>query len=529
MRGRSKPSPHFLLLRHPEFLKSFRIERETTIAEIENLRRLRVFESEFLMTTPAAYQRWMSRAIEAVCHNLPVRPYSGKDAQSLRRLLESDLFPEEGCAMDKIWERMAGLISESVMVMHPHTAAHLHCPPLIPALAAEVVISALNQSMDSFDQAPAATVIEEELVRWLCDEIRLGHESGGIFTAGGTQSNYMGLLLARDACMDRHFKWPVQKQGLPAEARRLRILCSEAAHFTVEKSAAQLGLGTEAVLRVATDRAFRMNAEALRAALEDLRHKDLIPMAIVGTAGATDFGSVDPLLEIAGLAQDSGAWFHVDSAYGSALLFSHRHRDLLRGIELADSISMDFHKLFWQPISCAAFLVRDAAEFRYLRLHADYLNPESHEELGIPNLVNRSLATTRRFDALKLWFSLQALGRRKLGEMIDATIALAAYAASCIREHPRLELIHEPTMGCVVFRYRPANTEIDANRCNADLRQRLFERGLAVIGHTIVRGQQCLKLTCMNPCTSQEQMGKLLGMIARQGQELEREKLADAT
>lgn len=480
-----------------------------------------MFESEFLTSSPAAYRAWMSRAIEEVCQNLPNRPYSGKDAQSLRDLLESGVLSDEGSAADKLWEHMAAVISESVMVTHPNTTAHLHCPPLIPALAAEVVINALNQSMDSFDQAPAATVIEEIMLRWLCDEVRFGPRSGGIFTAGGTQSNYMGLLLARDACIDRHFHWSAQKQGLPAEARRLRILCSEVAHFTVEKSAAQLGLGTEAVVRIATDRDFRMSSEALREGLEDLRRNGLIAMAVVGTAGTTDFGSIDPLLEIAAVTQDDGAWFHVDAAYGSALLFSQRHREQLRGIQLAHSISMDFHKLFWQPISCAVFLVRDAAEFRYLRLHADYLNPESHEELGIPNLVNRSVATTRRFDALKLWVSLQALGRKKLGEMIDATIELAAYAANWIRNERRLELMHEPTMGCVVFRYRPAKAGVEANPCNADLRQGLFERGLAVIGHTMVRGQQCLKLTCMNPCTTKEQMKELLGIVVQQGQELE--------
>src|SRR5262249_21861684 len=144
-----------------------------------------------------------------------------------------------------------------------------------------------------------------------------------------------------------------------------------------------------------------------------LRRQGKVVMAIVGTAGTTDFGSIDPLADIAKLAQSAGAWFHIDAAYGSALLFSHKHRRLLRGVEKADSVSMDFHKLFWQPISCAAFLVHDARQFRHMKLHADYLNPEAHEKLGIPDLVTRSVATTRRFDALKLWLSFQALGRKK--------------------------------------------------------------------------------------------------------------------
>jgi L-2,4-diaminobutyrate decarboxylase len=431
------------------------------------------------------------------------------------------MLPAPGLRPDEVFAAMARVISESVAVNHPNTVAHLHCPPLIPALAAEVVISALNQSMDSFDQAPAATVIEEKLVRWLCSEVGFGDAASGTFTSGGTQSNYMALLLARDACVERAFDWNVQTSGLPAESSKLRILCSDVAHFTVEKSAAQLGLGTRSVIRIATDEGFRMRADALRSALEELQKQGLIAMAVVATAGTTDFGSVDPLPEVGTLASSAGAWFHVDAAYGSALLFSPRHRPQLRGIEAADSVSMDFHKLFWQPISCAALLLRDKNQFRYLRLHADYLNPESHEQLGIPNLVTRSLATTRRFDALKLWISLQALGRDKLGNMIETTIELAAHAAAFIRTDPRLELICEPVLSCVVFRYRPTNAEIDSNSFNAALRQFLFDRGLAVVGHTIVRGRQCLKLTCMSPTVSKKQIEELLKLVVDRGQEME--------
>jgi len=193
----------------------------------------------------------------------------------------------------------------------------------------------------------------------------------------------------------------------------------------------------------------------------------------------------------------------------------------LRGVEMADSVSLDFHKLFWQPVSCAAFLLRDQTHFRYLKLHADYLNPETHEQLGIPNLVTRSLATSRRFDILKLWISFQALGRQKLAQMIDATIDLARHAAQFIRKTDRLELVHDPTLSCV-FRYLPSKPRGDANALNAQLRQRLFEQGMAVIGHTIVRARQCLKLTCLNPMTSQQQIEELLGVVVEQGMGLER-------
>lgn len=488
-----------------------------------------MFESEFLTTreeSHALYQHLIARAAEIVCAAFPHQPYCGKNAADLAGLIDNEFLPQIGCSAEQITNTLRTVISNSVAVTHPNTAAHLHCPPLLEALAVEVVISALNQSMDSFDQAPVATVLEQKLLHWLCAEVGLPATADGTFTTGGSQSNYMGLLLARDVFLQKQWNWSAQKSGLPTEARRLRILCSEVAHFTVEKSASQLGLGTDAVVRVAVDHEFRMNPSALRDSLAVLRAQDLRPMAIVATAGATDFGSIDPLPELAPLARDAGAWLHVDAAYGGALLLSAHHRAQLHGIEAADSVSVDFHKLFWQPIPCSVFLVRDARNFDSIKLHADYLNPEFHEVEGIPNLVTTSLLTSRRFDALKLWISFQTLGRAKLAAMIDQTIELAAYAASVIGHTSRLELMCEPQLSTVVFRYLPSQAELDADQINAFLRQRLFDRGLAVIGHTRVRNRQCLKFTCMNPSVTEGQMEGLIRTVVDQGDEIEAELCA---
>jgi L-2,4-diaminobutyrate decarboxylase len=260
---------------------------------------------------------------------------------------------------------------------------------------------------------------------------------------------------------------------------------------------------------------------ALKGKLEELRRQDLIPMAVVATAGTTDFGSFDPLDEIADLTHATAGWFHVDAAYGGAALFSTRSRNLVRGIDRADSFSVDFHKLFWQPISCAAFLLRDARHFRFMEMHSDYLNPESHEERGIPDLVTRSLLTSRRFDALKLWVSLQAVGREKFAAMIDRTVELAQHAAELIRQSDDLELLHDPQFGCVVFRYRLGNSE-RADALNAEIRQSLFERGHAVIGHTRVRGRQCLKLTILNPGLGEGDLEAVLAAVRSVGQSAER-------
>jgi L-2,4-diaminobutyrate decarboxylase len=488
---------------------------------------LDLFESEFLTNTAsnkAAYRELMARAVELLCSSLPEHPYRGKSPAELSALIDPSFLPDAGHSPDAVFGKLGEIVSSSISVSDPNTAAHLHPPPLLTALAAEVVISALNQSMDSFDQAPMASVLEQKFLRWLTAEAGLPSSAGGTLTSGGTQSNYMGLLLARDAFLKSRLQWSVQQRGLPAQASQMRILCSEVAHFTVEKSAAQLGLGTDAVVRVAVDDEFRMRPESLRIALDGMRDRDLLPFAIVATAGTTDFGSVDPLAEIATLAKAAGAWLHVDAAYGGVLLFSTRHRAKLAGIASADSLSVDFHKLFWQPIPASAFLLRDARNFELIELHADYLNPEAHEEQGIPNLVTNSLLTTRRFDVLKLWFSFQLLGREKLGAMIDRTIQLALGATHAVSWNTSLELVHGGSLSTVVFRYVPERTGLDRDELNAAIRQRLFDRGIAVIGHTRVRGRQCLKFTFMNPSVSEGQIEALVGLVIECGRQLERER-----
>jgi len=483
-----------------------------------------VFETDFLTRNAdsfSAYQQAVRKAAATLVDAMPEQPYSGRSPAELTDLLGVELGGAAAQELDTVLRRVQTIIRHSIVPSHPHTAAHLHCPPLIASLAAEAIVCGLNQSMDSFDQAPAATMVEQGMIQALCRRAGLPATAAGTFTAGGTQSNYMGLWLARDAYLHAHDQWSAQKQGLPPEARRFRILCSEAAHFTVEKSAAQLGLGTDAVLRVPVDSAFRMSVADLQARLEQLQRQALVPIAIVATAGTTDFGSIDPLAEIAELARACGAWFHVDAAYGGALLFSSQHADRLRGLELADSLTMDFHKLFWQPISCGAFLLRDAAHFERIKLHADYLNPEGHAEEGIPDLVTRSPLTTRRFDALKLWVSLQVLGSSKLAALIDQTLQQAQEAAALIRRHKELELLSQPTLGCVLFRYRPQHSSTDIDALNQAIRRRLFEDGQAVIGQTCIRGERWLKLTLLNPCTQAHHLMDLLEQVAQQGIRLE--------
>jgi L-2,4-diaminobutyrate decarboxylase len=469
-----------------------------------------------------AYRDAMCTAHEVVLEHLASRsrPYSGAEPTGLAdALAEQEVCPEAGVELREVLREVGGPVLEhSIGVAHPACLAHLHCPPLVPALVAEALISAANQSMDSWDQSPAATFVEQRVVGWLCDLLGYGAAGDGVFTSGGTQSNLMGLLLARDRYARERLGWPAQKSGLPPEAERFRILCSEAAHFTVRQSAALLGLGERAVVPVTTDGEHRMSPEALDEKLRELRRAGLLPVAVIGTAGTTDFGSIDPLPELAERAWGHGAWFHVDAAYGGALALSERHRGKLAGIEASDSLAVDFHKQFYQPISAGAFLLRERGHFSLMKRHADYLNPEGD---GVLNLVGKSLQTTRRFDALKLLVSLRALGREGFAAMIDHTLEVAAEAARMIREDPKLELANRPQIGAVVFRYLPEGDGSRADEINEEIRASLMRGGEAVVARTRVDHSSHLKLTIINPRTTVAHVAEILRRVRELGELLE--------
>lgn len=472
-----------------------------------------------------AYRAAMERATEAVLDATGADdPFSGATAEGLADQFDEPVVPEEGVGLDAVIDEVAErVLANSVDLSHPRCAAHLQCPPMVPGLAAEAMLSATNQSLDSFDQAPAATVLEGRVVDALGTLFDLPETADGVFTSGGTQSNFQALLLARDRYCDRRFGRNVQNTGLPLQAKSLRIVCSEAAHFTAKQAAHHLGLGENAVITVETDDDHRMDLDALDETLSELDRQGREPFAIVGTAGTTDFGSVDPLPELAERAAEWDIWFHVDAAYGGALALSDEHADRLAGIERADSVAVDFHKLFYQPISCGALLLRDGDDFRWMARNAAYLNPEAHDEAGVPNLVAKSVQTTRRFDALKPYLAFRALGRERLGKLVESTLDFADDAASLLDDADDFELVNDPVLNAVVFRYRPREGLDDeiVSELNAAVRKTLLRDGRAVVARTEVEDVTSLKLTLLNPTATLDDLAETLDAIREYGSTVE--------
>ncbi|MDV2900306.1 aspartate aminotransferase family protein [Phytobacter diazotrophicus] len=469
----------------------------------------------------AAYQDAIEQSTKAVVQWLQQpEMYQGKTVEQLRERIKLE-FNSQGLGNQAAIERAVEyFLKDSLSVHHPQCVAHLHCPSLVISQAAEVLINATNQSMDSWDQSPSATIMEVKLVEWLREQVGFGAGDAGVFTSGGTQSNLMGLMLARDAFFARQGH-SVQQNGLTGDLSKLKVFCSENAHFSVQKNMALMGLGYRSVTLVKKDEFSRMDVSDLSEKLAQAKANGEQVMAIVATAGTTDAGAIDPLADIAALAAKEGIWVHVDAAWGGALLLSEKYRHYLNGLELVDSVTLDFHKQFFQTISCGAFLLKDARHYQLMRYQAAYLNSDFDEEHGVPNLVSKSLQTTRRFDALKLWMGLEALGQKKYAEIIDNGVTLAQDVAAWVLEQPQLELVMKPQLASVLFRFRPAQGDMAfVALLNQRIGDALLASGAANVGVTEADGITCLKLTLLNPTVNLQDVKVLLESVKACGQQL---------
>ena len=470
----------------------------------------------------ADYESAMGEATKAVAawlHN--DKMYTGGSIKDLRNAISFNA-TKQGLGVHKSLERMVELfLNKSLKVHHPHSLAHLHCPTMVTSQIAEVLINATNQSMDSWDQSPAGSLMEVQLIDWLRQKVGYGAGQAGVFTSGGTQSNLMGVLLARDACISKNWKdengkpWSVQRDGIPSDAmRNVKVICSENAHFSVQKNMAMMGMGFQSVVTVPVNDNAQMDVTALEATMARLQAEGKIVACVVATAGTTDAGAIDPLKEIREITNKYGAWMHIDAAWGGALILSNDYRSMLDGIELSDSITLDFHKHYFQTISCGAFLLKDEANYRFMHYEAEYLNSAYDEEHGVPNLVSKSLQTTRRFDALKLWMTVEALGEELYGSMIDHGVKLTREVADYINATDGLEMLVDPQFASVLFRVIPAGYPAELlDTLNQNVADELFARGEANIGVTKVGQNQSLKMTTLSPVATLENVKNLLDLV----------------
>lgn len=460
--------------------------------------------------------------------DLPV-PAGGPDgAHSFAAVsLAEPLLPEVGqgplAALDSLTEPY---VRWSVDVNHPNTVARMQCPPTAVAIAADLVTTVLNQSMHAWEAGPFALELERRLIAELAELVGYGSTAGGTVTAGGSISNIMAMLVARDNVYQRRFGSTAFESGIGSRPCHPVVLCTDTSHFSMDRGAGISGIGGSAILRVPTDRQGRMLPEHADRILRTLE-PDQVPVLLFACVGSTDFGWVDPLPELAEIAREHGVWLHADAAYGGGALFSDRLRPLLQGLAAADSITLDLHKFGWTPASSGIFLTRDAASLGYLGSQRTSLNAPDDVEAGFIGRYGSSIQATRRCDALKIAVTLRAYGRQGIAAMVDACHDLALHAAVRVQAEADLELAAEPVLSTVLLRYLPSHDQ-DLDEFNSALRRTMMTDGSAMLARVFLPDEEgvkrvYLKLMLLNPATRPAELDELIDIILATGRRLDDE------
>ena len=393
----------------------------------------------------------------------------------------------------------------STALAHPHCMAHQVPPPLPGAALAELVGAMLNNGMAVAEMGPAAVPIELAVIDWMARTLGLPAGASGVMTSGGSLGNLTALLAMRQA----HAGFDVWKEGAHA-GPPLAVIVSSDAHYSVARTLRVMGWGDPGAIVAPVDAKHRLTPEAIERALGQADGRRVI--GLVAAAGSTATGAFDPLDELADVAAAHGLWLHVDAAHGGGVALSATKRHLLRGIERADSIVWDAHKLLMMPALVTAVLFKHGGHaYEAFAQQASYLFAATRPDETWWDLGQRTLECTKRMMAIELWCALRVHGEAWFGEVIDRQVALAAELAHRVAAAPDFELALEPELNIVCYRHRPAGLAPEAlDAHNRALRARVVEDGRFYIVGTQLPAGYFLRSTIMNPLIETQDLDALL-------------------
>ncbi|MFL6427462.1 MAG: pyridoxal phosphate-dependent decarboxylase family protein [Acidobacteriaceae bacterium] len=359
--------------------------------------------------------------------------------------------------------------------------------------------SVLHQNVTSWRSAPAATTIERTVVTWLAGAVGCSGFTGTL-TVGSSSANLMALCMAREA------KVPANEGGVRGGV----VYCSAEAHMSVPKAAALLGLGHQAVRLIPVDRDFRMRLDALRAAIVRDVDRGLKPIAVVASAGTTATGSIDPIAALADVCAEYELWLHVDGAYGALACLAIP--DAFRGLDHANSLSLDAHKWLYQPTGCGCLLYRNPEDARKAFSHSgEYARSLSNDPVEGFAFFEESIELSRPFRALKLWLSLRYHGLNAFAESISEDLRLAQVLANCVDADPRLERLAPVALSAVCFRYTEAAG--DLNKLNRTILDRVVRRGRVNLSNASLDGKFALRACIVNHRATEEDVRSIVAEV----------------
>lgn len=408
----------------------------------------------------------------------------------------------EGDPIDLLQE----ILTESVQLHHPYYMGHQISPPAPVAALAGFLGDFLNNGMGVYEMGIPGTAMEVNVVRALAKQMGFGPEADGFLTSGGTLANLTAMLAARSVKAEAN----VWQEG---NVRPMALMVSEEAHYCVDRTARIMGWGEAGIIKIPANDRFQMRTELLEEYYQNATDSGLEVIAVVGSACSTSTGSFDDLEAIAAFCAKHNLWFHVDGAHGGASVFSQKYRHLVKGISLADSVVMDFHKMLLTPAVTTALVFKNGAHsHQTFNQKAQYLFGQATDPEWF-NLARRTFECTKVMMGAKVYVLWRTYGTALFDTFVTRMYDLGAAFAQLIQNHPDFELAVEPECNIVCFRYLgPGDAEAN-NRLNARIRKAIVEDGHFYMVQTQLRGLTWLRVTLVNPGTDEGVLKALLDKL----------------
>lgn len=440
--------------------------------------------------------------------DLPDEPaWRGATRAELEPLLREPA-PEEGRPAREVVERaVRDVLPVAGRVDHPRFFAFVPSAPTWPGVIADFLASGFNTFQGTWLGSSGPSQLELVVTDWFREWVGYPEGAGGLFTSGGSAASLDALVAAREMA------------GAP---ERPAVFMSDQSHSALERAARIVGVRPEGVVKVASDAGYRIRMDELARAVADARSRGFSPIAVCANAGATNTGAVDPLDDLADFCAAEGIWLHVDAAYGGFAVLTERGRTLFRGLDRADSITLDAHKWLFQPFEAGCLMVRDVRHLEHaFSVHPEYLQDT---RLGMEhvNFADRGLQLTRSFRALKVWMSVQTFGMAAFRRAVANGIELADRAAAYVKDSELLEMLSEASLGVVCFRFNPRGSGLDdatLEQVNEAAQARVIETATAMMSSTRLRGTYSLRLCIMAHHTTWDDVRATLSAIERFGRE----------
>jgi glutamate/tyrosine decarboxylase-like PLP-dependent enzyme len=458
-----------------------------------------------------------------------------------------EALPEEGTPfLDLVQDCRTRVFPNTMAIGSRRYFGMMNPAPLPMAVFSEALCSAMNQNVASWRHAPSGTAIEKRVIRWLCDMFGLPEGSFGTMTDGGSLANITGLKLAINRALGRDLSQVDNLDGPGSEIAQLTFYVSGQAHYSFDKAVDLLGLGRGQLRKIPHDDIYRIDLVALEESIKQDLADGLKPTCIIGVAGTTNTGSIDKLDRLAELAKRYECWFHVDAAYGGAVVLSEMYGSMLRGIDLADSITVDPHKWFYMPFSAGGILVREGDFLRQSFLvHPEYYMEKVMKDTDteaqsngqgrrvIPdkrsfhmgdkvNFFQYGIQGSRRMNALKMWLALKSVGRKQFAAWVEKDIELARILAARMRRQPDFRILGPNTLGVCNFRWEPRDPSggllFDSEKndqLNRNLQELVEREGDAWFSFTVLGGQVALRVNVENRSMEQNDIERLVQVIRR--------------